>query len=942
MKSLMRGMALASVLVMTGCQSLLPGSWGESETPLVDPMSLAALQPAVITPGTRTAPVSLEEVIASYAELLPLLENPDTQIRVLHRLADLKLAKGEVLMSEQAVDELDIAVRAYQGLLEQYPDRPANDRVLYQLAKTYDLQGKVDAQLATLNRLVLRFPESPYLAEVQFRRGEILFTDGRYSDAEQAFSAVIDAEQSRAQDSPFLANAHYMRGWSRFKQNRYEAALLSYAAVLDLVMPDQPEVEAVEARNRTMVEDLFRVMGLSFNYLGGATAVENLFERLGTKPWEILVYHRYSDLLLAKEQFSDAIEVYEVYIANHPLALWAPRYQVRIIETLQRAGFRQDIYEEKVRFVEEYAKGGGFWQAHSDDDLAFVKNQLEGLLPELANRHYVKAQRAKGRERQQEYTTAVVYLNAFVDTFPEHARAAEHWLLLGESYQQLQQWPRAIAAFEQAGYAFPQFELAAEAAYAAVLIYDTYLNSLAPEQEALRQTLRAEQQNARLRFVATHSDDSRASDVLYLALLYDFDQKAYPTAVARAQQLIDWQPRPANERVLEASIIKAHSLFALQDNLLAEQAYQDVLMVMPIEDQRYQAMVENLAASVYRQAEERLAAGDKLAAVEEFLRVGKVAPSSSLRSNAEYDALNFLMELEQWPRAIAVMTDFRARYPQHAHINTLVPKLALAYRETGQWELAANELRALFELAETEQERRDALQIAGELYDRAGNTEQAILSYRKWANTYSEPLDVYMETMHRLAELYKQNDQPLKRRFWLAKQMKTVDQNRARADDRMLYLAAGAAAVLADDAFIRYKRIKLKQPLQESMLRKTEALEEAMAAYQKTASYGVSSYSTEAGYRMADIYAQLSRDLMDSDRPEGLNALELEQYEILLEEQAFPFEDSAIEIHEQNASRAWNDIYDDWVKQSFDALKQLLPGRYDKPEASPEVLRNEQ
>ncbi|KZZ78355.1 hypothetical protein A3767_18630 [Oleiphilus sp. HI0133] len=77
---------------------------------------------------------------------------------------------------------------------------------------------------------------------------------------------------------------------------------------------------------------------------------------------------------------------------------------------------------------------------------------------------------------------------------------------------------------------------------------------------------------------------------------------------------------------------------------------------------------------------------------------------------------------------------------------------------------------------------------------------------------------------------------------------------------------------------------------------------------------------------------QLSQGLMNSDRPKGLNELELEQYEILLEEQAFPFEDSAIDIHEQNASRSWNGIYDDWVKESFASLRKLLPGRYDKPE----------
>jgi hypothetical protein len=167
--------------------------------------------------------------------------------------------------------------------------------------------------------------------------------------------------------------------------------------------------------------------------------------------------------------------------------------------------------------------------------------------------------------------------------------------------------------------------------------------------------------------------------------------------------------------------------------------------------------------------------------------------------------------------------------------------------------------------------------------------------------------------------------------------MKKVYSLGDKADDRMLFLAASAASVLANDAFYQYKRIKLTLPLNETMIKKTKALEKAMKAFQKQASYGVSSFSTEAGYRMADIYAQLSRDLMDSDRPTGLNELELEQYEILLEEQAYPFEDSAIEIHEQNSSRSWIGIYDEWVKNSFKALKELLPGRYDKPEFESEI-----
>jgi hypothetical protein len=76
---------------------------------------------------------------------------------------------------------------------------------------------------------------------------------------------------------------------------------------------------------------------------------------------------------------------------------------------------------------------------------------------------------------------------------------------------------------------------------------------------------------------------------------------------------------------------------------------------------------------------------------------------------------------------------------------------------------------------------------------------------------------------------------------------------------------------------------------------------------------------------------------MNSSRPDGLSALELSQYDILLEEQAYPFEETAIGLHEKNIARVRAGLYDDWVKNSFIALKNKNPGRYNKPEVIAEV-----
>ena len=59
---------------------------------------------------------------------------------------------------------------------------------------------------------------------------------------------------------------------------------------------------------------------------------------------------------------------------------------------------------------------------------------------------------------------------------------------------------------------------------------------------------------------------------------------------------------------------------------------------------------------------------------------------------------------------------------------------------------------------------------------------------------------------------------------------------------------------------------------------------------------------------------------------------------MLLEEQTFPFEEKAIELHEINARRTVGGIYDNWVRDSFAALGQLRPARYGKVERAEGVV----
>jgi hypothetical protein len=131
----------------------------------------------------------------------------------------------------------------------------------------------------------------------------------------------------------------------------------------------------------------------------------------------------------------------------------------------------------------------------------------------------------------------------------------------------------------------------------------------------------------------------------------------------------------------------------------------------------------------------------------------------------------------------------------------------------------------------------------------------------------------------------------------------------------------------------------LVEPLKKNLKLKKERMEQALRAYGSAAEYGVAEAATAATFHTAELYNDFGKSMLESQRPKGLNKEELEQYNVMLEEQAYPFEEKAIELHEINVQRVRSGLYDEWVKRSFTALGKLRPVRYAKIEKSEGAIR---
>ena len=932
---LRRGVALAAAAALAGL-ALAPAVRAQSPSPpaTIGDLTKHRVQVQKDTPASASATKAME----NYRRFLEL-QNTDPKLRAeaMRRLGDLNLDAGELERLEQEVTQVDLqgaeAIKLYTTLLKAYPEYPRNDQVLYQLARAYETTGQPDQALATLDRIVAQYPQTPHLDEVQFRRGELLFSNKRYAEAEKAYAAVI----GRGGTSAFYQQSLYKHGWSLFKQSQTLESLPSFGGVLDRELGTNPgkpvKLESLKRGDRELVEDTLRVMSIAFSYNDGAASLEQYVKEHGERPYTWLLYQRLGDLYVEKQRYQDAATVYRAYVARDTYSDHAPDLDMAAIEAYGKGGFSQLVLDGKHEFVEHYNFDSPYWKTRSRADNPRVVAELKTNLKDVATYFHATAQKSK---KVSDYEEAARWYRDYLKSFPGDADSAATNYLLADCLFESHQYADAAAEYERTAYDYPRNDKSAAAAHAALVSYQKGEEGLTG---AAKDAWHGRETDAGVKFAETFPEHPESAVVLTHAAEDIFAAGDRARAITVSQALLARQPPVDQAKQRIAWTIIAQSYYDQGDYAKAEPAFVQARELAGTDEKMRADLTERLAASVYKQGEAKLKAGDSSAAVEDFLRVSRVAPDSKIRTNAQYDAATGLINLKQWDRAIAVLEDFRHQFPQSPLQPEVTHKLAVAYASANRPAEAAAEFeRIAANPAEDHAVQREALMQSADLYAKSGNTSKAAGMLEKFVAANPAPLTDAEEARQRLADYADKSGDSARRDHWYHEIISADAQAGAQRTERTHYLAAKAQLALAQPARDTFRAVKLTVPLKKSLIVKRDALETAMDGYKRAAEYQVAEVTTAATYEMAELYRTLAKDLLASERPKNLKGEELEEYNALLEEQVFPFEEQAIKAHELNAARAKDGIYDDSVRKSFQALAELKPARYGKTEMTQDVV----
>ncbi|MFO7788657.1 MAG: tetratricopeptide repeat protein [Halospina sp.] len=905
---------------------LLSGASGADATVLMQEgaATLGDLSPIVIRSGNGDRPeASLEEAVRRHARVFRRADDPLVRVRTLNRIQNLQARFGDPLgLSEEAserlhraaLDDLETLLAAARG------EREAE--LLYEAARASDIAGQTRRSAGYLERIMERHGDSAFMAEAAFRTGEYRFSEGRYAQAADAFGTA----REHGPDDDFRNDSLYMLGWSRFLSDEAMKAAGLFLGFLDRYHEQDTGFADVSGKDAEQVADAQRVLSLIATYDRGPETLARVQDAHGDRPYAATLYEHLLRFLRERGDHQGSVATAEAFRDHYPEHPAASAMLTEIVESWRLAGDAERMRDAMRAAVETHA--GPETMAALERP---VRRQVMGYLRTLGVWHYTRGQALEGSESRGHYRQASRRLRQYADRAGRFRMEADVMgtgagymvLLAGDAALRGGRSTGAADLYERAAWSEPPFPGAGEAAYALIqLRRDQWRKQ---EDVDSRERLITDAR----RFVQDFPWHTNINGVRQMLANRLYEAQRYAEARGVAQTLVEADATADQRRA--GWILLGQIRMQEEEYAEAASAWAEVRALTPADDERLADFRERHGRALYREAERLAAREQPERARERFRQAYSAAPGTEVAASARYDETGLVLELAQWDEAIRLLEAFRERFPEHELAPGANERIVHAHRQAGRPGEAADAMLAAIPEDLNTEERWSRRLRAARYYREAGRLADSVALYERYLAEGTGHLgghDFQQERRHELARMQEE----LEREEALAGTHRAIVEAEEGAEGtaRSARLASRSALWLGRRAAEGFERIELGAPLEESLARKRDALAQSLDWFRRAERFGIAETATESTYRMAELYRQLAQDVLDSERPSGLTDLQADQYEMLLEEEAYPFEEKAIELHQRNQQRIPEGHWTGWVNRSLDSLADLFPARYER------------
>lgn len=561
----------------------------------------------------------------------------------------------------------------FHRALERPIDQEKKARIMYRIAEAFTRVGETGASLDYFLQLADDYEETEWAPKALFARGRVLLTEERYEEASEAFE-LLRERFPRHEVTERIGTA---LGESYYRQQRYEEAISSLRDALQHVEGEQ-EAKAVLliAESHNYLNQLDRAATQYRRYINLKEGEEDARLAHYGLGW---VYHKQQVYHWAAESFGRATE------GDDELARKALYYKA-VNEKL--AGRRNRALDAFNEFGERYREGEWVETAYYEWALtAFEEGYypqaiepLQHLLQsgmELENRGDILTMLGEAFFANNEYTRAVQAfeeaeeLVGVDEQIRRQARFQRGWVLYeNHAYEQAQ------AVFQDIHEQAPASSLGGEALFWSADSHYHMENFRAAERQFRE-------------FVERYPAHEFAGAATYSLGWTHFKQQQFEEAAEAFRQFLEHHEAPPVAMFpydVDARLRLGDALYAQRSYAAARDNYEQVT---DTEDGGDYAIFQ-IANSYHRD-------NDTFDAVQNFRRLLRLYPGSSLREQSQYNIGYIYFLTGNYDQAIEEFEEVVARFPNSEWAARAKYNIGDAYYNAGDYGEAVEAYRQMME-----------------------------------------------------------------------------------------------------------------------------------------------------------------------------------------------------------------------------------------------------
>ncbi len=865
-------------------------------------------------------------------------------------------------------------------VLRDYPRFRDYDLALYVDGFLATEQGKEDDALARFERILREFPRSRFVADAHMAKAEALFS-AKYDYA----AALAEYEKVLAfKKSDLYGLALFKSAWCLWRLGKTDDAARRFVSVFEVT--DQAATGGASASQKKQLDELqsealkYLVEVFTEDEKNTAGDVHRFLQKIGGDRFAARVVKALAEQFYDRSQYERGMEAYELLIRLDPASRDAPSWVLEIAagwETLENWPKLNATYQ---RILKDFLPGGAW--ARTQADAAHVQattTRIEVALREHALQLHAKAQ--KDKTSRAEFEGAAALYMTYLSRFAPAPNAYQVAFYLAEiDFYRLDKNTEAATYYMAAARGVPEKEAAKEPAR--TLRRDAIYNAIAALERVRVAELEARKGKPQAQ--ETESDKKFAEALDLYAQLYPADPSlpelffrqgrlyyeygVFDPAVKIWGALLEKFPRsqfaqPAGELILD-SFNKSKNYDNIETwarRLKAAPSFQA--------KEQQQKLDVLIVQAVFKQGEQKSAAGDHAGAAKAYLRAAKEFPRDARAAQACVNAISAAQkgaDVATLREAAQLVASKEHRDKAEAPEGTWLA--ATTFQAMGLYGDAA-ELHEVIAAAADKppfskfEKAKDAAYNAVILRAALGENDKAVQDGQRYLAAYgssAEADDVVfqMGRAHQNAnrnkeavDLYKRflakaksADDRVKTYVLLAKaQLRTSDgkgadeslraavttgkQRRATLSVEGKYAAAQARYMEGERVLERFEQIQIQgdvKQLSARLKQKAELLKQAASILLDTVSLGVAEWTTAALYQIGRTYELFAKSLRDAPPPPGMSDADKEGYQTQIDSFVVPIEERSLDAYETGWKKAIElGIYNQWTAKMREALGRL-------------------